>query len=100
VGQDFDYSHGIGFSSHNTANFNREIPEDFPKREEIIRAIFLTQLWEKFYEIAKYGAPELNVGPSLIFDIKDGERALNDASFCVELAEDFINYVETNAVSK
>lgn len=94
VGQDFDYSHGIGFDSHNTIDFNREIPEDFSRRAEITRAIFLTQLWEKFYEIAKYGAPELNVEPSHIFDIKDGERALNDASFCVELAEDFITHIE------
>ncbi|AXR77701.1 hypothetical protein [Natrarchaeobaculum sulfurireducens] len=94
VGQDFDYSHAIGFGSHNTQGFNNRIPNEFPRREEIVRAIFLTQLWEKFYELAKYGAPELNAEPSVIFDIDDGERAMNDATFCVELAEDFIEYVD------
>ncbi|WP_157969596.1 HEPN domain-containing protein [Haloplanus rubicundus] len=94
VDQEFDYSHGIGFESHNTQDFNRKVPADFPRREDIVRAIFLTQLWERFYELAKYGAPELNVGPSVIFEIDDGERALNDAAFCVELAEEFIDYVD------
>ena len=94
VGQDFDYSHGIGFESHNTKNFNREVPSEYSRREDIIRATFLTQLWEKFYQFAKYGAPELNAGPSMIFDIHDGERAMNDAEFCVELAEDFIDFIQ------
>jgi hypothetical protein len=96
VGQDFDYSHGIGFDSHNTQGFNSRVPADFPRNNDIVRAIFLTQLWEKFYELAKYGAPQLNVGPSVLFDIEDGERAINDASFCVVLAEDFIDYIEEN----
>jgi len=94
VGKDFDYSHDIGFASHNTQQFNDEIPEEFPRNEDIVRAIFLTQVWEKFYQIAKYGAPELNVGPTAMFDINDGERAINDATFCVELAEELIDYME------
>jgi hypothetical protein len=94
VDQEFDYSHGIGFESHKTRDFNDKIPVNFSRREDIIRAIFLTQFWEEFYELAKYGAPTLNVGPSVIFDIDDSERALNDASFCVKLAEDFIDYIE------
>ena len=94
VGSDFDYSHGISFDSHNTIDFNSKVPEGFHRKKDIIRAIFLTQLWESFYELAKYGAPKLNVGPSVIFDIKDGERAISDASFCVELAEEFVEFVE------
>ena len=94
VGQDFDYSHDIGFSSGNTQGFNSQIPGDFPRNEEVIRAIFLTQVWEKFYQIAKYGVPELDVSPSIVFEIEDGERALNDASFCVDLAEDLLEFVE------
>lgn len=94
VGQKFDKAHDIGFESHNTQGFNSKIPADFHRKEEVIRAIFLTQLWEKFYEVAKYGAPELNVGPSVIFENEDGERALTDATFCVELAEELIEYVD------
>jgi len=93
VGQDFDYSHGIGFESHNTQGFNNQVPDEFPRKEDIVRAIFLTQVWEKFYQLAKYGAPELNVGPTAMFNISDGERAINDAKFCVELAEDLIDYM-------
>ncbi|WP_229121032.1 hypothetical protein [Halapricum desulfuricans] len=94
VGQDFDYSHGVGFGSHNTQGFNNKVPADYPRKQDLIRSIFLTQLWESFYQLAKYGAPELNVGPDIIFSINDGERALNDAEFCVDLAEDFIDYIE------
>ncbi|MFC6723915.1 HEPN domain-containing protein [Halobium palmae] len=94
VGQEFDESHDINFKSHNTQNFNREIPDDYPRRDDIIRAIFLTQVWDKFYQIAKYGAPVINVDPSMIIDEDDGERALNDATFCVDVAEDFIDYVD------
>lgn len=97
VDQDFDYSHGINFGSDNTRGFNRKVPAEYPRKEEVIRAIFLTQLWEKFYQLAKYGAPELDVGPSVIFEIGDGERALNDATFCVDLAEDFVDYVDEQA---
>lgn len=97
VGQDFDYSHGISFGSNNTQGFNSKVPDDFHRRDEIIRAIFLTQLWDKFYQLAKYGAPELDVGPSVIFEIEDGERAINDASFCVGLAEEFIDYVNEDS---
>jgi len=94
VGQDFDYSHGIGFGSANTQGFNNKIPNEFSRNEDIVRAIFLTQVWEKFYQIAKYGAPELNVGPTSMFEINDGERAINDATFCVELAEDLIDHMD------
>lgn len=94
VDQDFDYSHGINFESDNTRGFNNKVPADFPRGEDLIRAIFLTQLWDRFYQLAKYGAPVLNVGPSVIFDSEDGERAINDATFCVNLAEEFIDYIE------
>ena len=93
VDQEFEYSHGVGFESHNTQGFSSKVPADYPRKEEIIRAIFL-QVWEKCYEIAKYGVPEFDVGPSVVFEIEDGERAINDASFCVELAEDLIEYID------
>lgn len=94
--EQFDYSHGISFESGNTKNFYHNLPSGFNKDEEIVRAIFLTQFWERFYELAKYGAPDINVGPGTIFNESDAERALNDAKFCVDLAEDLIDHVDTN----
>ncbi|MDZ5810272.1 hypothetical protein U4E84_02735 [Halorubrum sp. AD140] len=94
VDEEFKPTHDISFRSHETDRFNDSVPADFERKDEIIRAIFLTQFWERFYELAKYGAPALNIGPSFIFDTTDGERAISDAQFCVDLAEDFINHVE------
>ncbi|MFC6616175.1 hypothetical protein ACFQAS_14810 [Halopenitus salinus] len=93
VDEEFKPTHDISFSSHETDRFNNSVPVDFERKDEIIRAIFLTQFWERFYELAKYGAPALDVGPSFIFDTPDGERAISDAQFCVGLAEDFIDHV-------
>ena len=98
VGDNFDYSHGISFSSGHTKNFYYNIPSGFGRHEDIVRSIFLTQFWESFYELAKYGAPELNVGPQTIFNESDAERALNDAKFCVNLAEDMLEYAEQELV--
>ncbi len=97
IGCDFDYSHGINYESGKTQAFYHTIPSDYGRRDDIVRAIFLTQLWSIFYEKAKYGAPELDTDPSIIFEIEDGERAINDASFCIHLAQDFLKYVEDDS---
>lgn len=60
----------------------------------MIRAIFLTQFWNEFYELAKYGAPKMNVRPEEIFTGDDGERAINDTIFCADLANDLLEFVE------
>ena len=94
AGKDHPFSHGISFADGKTQGFYNEVPDDFGRREDVIRVIFLTKFWGEFYELAKYGAPKLNVLPEKIFVEDDASRALDDASFCVTLAEDLLEYVE------
>lgn len=96
VGKDHPFSHGVSFEDHQTKGFYYEVPDGFQRKEDIVRVIFLTQFWEGFYELAKYGAPGLNVRPETIFDINDGARAIEDAEYCIEVAQDLLRYVEDN----
>lgn len=97
VGKDHPFSHGISFSDGKTQGFYSEIPEDFSRNDDIIRVIFLTNFWSEFYELAKYGAPNLNVRPEMIFTGDDGSRAISDAAYCVDVAKSLLQYFEENS---
>lgn len=92
VGMDHPFSHSISFDSGETQGFYHNIPNEFDRKEDVVRVIFLTQFWGEFYELSKYGAPHLNVRPEMIFEIDDGRRAVNDAEFCIEVAQELFNY--------
>lgn len=94
TGKNHPFSHGISFDDGRTQGFYNEIPDEFDRKEDISRVIFLTQFWGEFYELAKYGAPQLNMRPEIIFTINDGSRAVNDAEYCIEVAEDLLLFVE------
>lgn len=94
VGKDHPFSHGISFSDGKTQGFYSEIPDEFERSDDVIRVIFLTQFWSEFYELAKYGAPNLNVRPEMIFTGDDGSRAISDASYCVDVAKALLHYFE------
>lgn len=94
VGKDFPRSHSIELSDGKTKGLYHEAPDSFSRKDDIIRAIFLTQFWSNFYELAKYGAPNMNVQPSSIFDWEDGERAIDDTIYCLELALGLLEHVE------
>lgn len=94
VGKNYPFDHGVSLSDKRTQGFYHETPDSFEAKDDIIRAVFLTQFWHGFYELAKYGVPQMNVRPEKIFTDKDGERAINDAMFCVELANDLLDFVE------
>jgi HEPN domain-containing protein len=93
VGRDYPFSHGVEFSSHETQGFYHEIPDEFSTKDDVPRVIFLTQFWGQFYELAKYGAPQLNVRPEMIFKANDGLRAVEDAEFCIGVAEEMLEQV-------
>lgn len=96
VGMDHPFSHGISFGDGRTQGFYSKVPNDFERRSEVVRVIFLTKFWGEFYELAKYGAPQLNVRPEMIFESSDGARAVEDATFCVELAQDLLEFVKSS----
>lgn len=95
-GMDHPFSHGISFENGMTQGFYSKIPEDFERKDDIVRVIFLTQFWKEFYELAKYGAPQLNVRPEMIFDIDDASRAVKDSEYCLEVAVDLLDYIKSN----
>lgn len=97
VGKNHPFDHGISFNDNRTQGFYHEIPDGYSEKDDIIRVIFLTQFWNSFYELAKYGAPELNMRPESIFTPDDGSRAINDAHFCVNEAEELLEYVKENS---
>jgi len=93
TGKDYPFSHSISFDSGETKGFYYEVPDGFNRKDDIVRVIFLTQFWGEFYELAKYGSPKLNVRPENIFDINDGKRAVDDAEFCIGVAQDLLDFV-------
>lgn len=93
TGKDYPFSHSISFDSGETQGFYNEVPDEFDRKDDIVRVIFLTQFWGEFYELAKYGSPKLNVRPEMVFDINDGERAVNDTEFCIGVAQNLVDYV-------
>ena len=96
AGVNHPFSHGISFDSHETQGFYNEIPDKFKRKEDIARVIFLTQFWEEFYELSKYGAPQLDVIPEMVFEVSDGERAVNDAQFSINVAKDLLVFAQDN----
>lgn len=93
TGKDYPFSHSISFGSGETKGFYHELPKEFDRKDDVVRVIFLTQFWGEFYELAKYGSPQLNVRPEMIFDINDAERAVNDAEFCIEVSQELLEFV-------
>lgn len=96
TGKDHPFSHGISFNDGRTQGFYNKVPEEFERKEDIVRVIFLTQFWSEFYELAKYGAPQLNVRPEMVFTTEDASRAVQDADFCVDVVKDFLEYTRSN----
>ena len=84
-------THDIEIHDDQTAALlHAEFPEDFDREDEIPRAVFLTQIWRRFYEHAKYGIPEQNIRPDDIVTKEDAERAIDDADYCVRLASELL----------
>ncbi|WP_336364856.1 hypothetical protein [Halalkalicoccus salilacus] len=85
-------SHGLEFGHGDTQEFTNNIPADFTHENKVPRAIFLTQFWDTFYELSKYGAPKVDKDPEDIFHWRDAERAIEDATFCLNLAFHLLDY--------
>ena len=93
VGKDFPKQHGIGLSSGRTHDMLTSVGDDFEYKNMIPRAVFLTKFWSEFYELSKYGAPQLNQSTNDIFHIKDVRRIVEDAEFCLDLSRFLLDYV-------
>lgn len=80
-------SHDISLSHERVEGVLNRIPSEMENPDDVSRVIFLTQFWERFYEMAKYGVPEHNVSSSDIMTESDSIRAVHDAEFCIDTAE-------------
>lgn len=93
VGKKFPKKHGLSFKDGKTQGFIREVPNDFPYADKVPRAVFLTTFWNQFYQLSKYGAPEINEDAEAILHEKDAERAIEDANFCLSLAQYLLDHI-------
>lgn len=87
MGIDFPKDHEIKFEIKETKELlKKEFPKNFYEKDKIPRLIFLTQFWKKFYEVAKYGKEELNIGPDELFSREEAEIALKHAKECKRIS--------------
>ncbi len=75
-------------------------PSVFDGAYRLPRVVFLNRFWREFYEDSKYGNMELNIAPGKILRVKDVERAVEDANYCKEVAEDLLEAVKEERKSE
>ena len=96
LGMNYPQTHAIDFKDAEDLIRRARYADDFDfeGKTKIPRAVFLTQLWSMFYTLAKYGQQDYHLPTGELFDNTDAEYALKHAEFCVELAEDLLEYQE------
>lgn len=85
--------HAIGLDNDRVLGILNDLPEDFTREDDLKRVIFLTEVWEPYYEAAKYGYPEKNITSYSFMKKEDAEKAITDAKFSLEVAEDLLEAV-------
>lgn len=85
--------HDMEFSNERVSGALGRVPDTGELPERVPRVVFLTQFWERFYTISKYGVPEENISSFEIMNESDGLRAVQDADFCAEVADNVHSYV-------
>lgn len=88
--------HDIELSNERVQGLLSRIPKEFENGEKIPRVIFLTQFWERFYTLAKYGEPKINLSSKDIVNIDDAQRAVQDAEYCLNVSTELHNYMLDN----
>lgn len=88
-------SHDINFEHERVTALLGRLPEDHEEEfdKTVPRVIFLTQFWERFYTLAKYGVPEENIHSFQLMSRSDAIRAIQDADFCLNVADSVFKYV-------
>jgi len=85
--------HEINFDNDRVSGLLSRVPKEDNLHRRVTRVVFVTQFWERFYTLSKYGVPEENISSFEIMDVSDGLRALQDADFCRNVASDVHSYV-------
>ena len=93
AGDDGTFSRRVPFEDGRDVKLYGELPDDFDRKNDVVRVVFLTQFWCEFNELVKYGAPSANVQPEQIFESDDGSRAVDDAEYCIEIARELLEHV-------
>lgn len=93
VGEDPPKNHDISFQNA-YALLHADFPEHFSQAQSIPRAVFLTQFWNEFYTIAKYGNEDNLIPANQLFDEDEAKLAVDHAQFCVTTAGALLNSVE------
>lgn len=89
-------SNRVSFEDGQDVELYGDLPDDFGSKNDVVRVVLLTQFWDEFNELAKYGAPSANVQPETIFEVDDGSRAIDDAEYCIEIARELLEYARKN----
>lgn len=84
--------HGIGLEHERVEGVLNSLPDELDIEEDVQRVIFLTEVWEPYYEASKYGFPDLNIPSNAFMNADDGEKAISDAEFCIEVANELLDY--------
>lgn len=92
VGEDPPKEHGLDFENGQRV-LRSEFPERFNRETDIARVIFITQLWEEFYTIAKYGDENYSIPADDLFEREDAELAVSHAKFCYRVTSELYNSV-------
>lgn len=73
-----------------------DFPEEFEYTGEIARILFLTDLWNQFYQPSKYPEQELKITPEDLFKEAEAELVIRHANDCLELADALSVAVDVN----
>lgn len=85
--------HEISFNHERVTGLLNRLPSDSDLSKRVPRVIFLTQFWERFYTLSKYGVPERNISSFELLNESDALRAVQDADYCIDTAEELIDLV-------
>lgn len=85
--------HDIEFSHDRVSGLLGRLPEDEDFSDSVPRVLFLTQFWERFYQLSKYGIPEENMPSIKLINEADAIRAVQDADFCRDVSIKATDYI-------
>jgi hypothetical protein len=95
LGIEFPEQHGLSFKEDKVNSFiNNAYNEhpDFEYLDNLPRVIILTNFWEAFYSVGKYGSQDLNIRPQDIIGIEDIKLAIHHAQYCGKTAVGLFEY--------
>jgi hypothetical protein len=73
-----------------------DFPKEFEYVDKIPRMLFLTDLWNQFYQPSKYPEQNLKITPGDLFNKVEAELAIRHAGDCLGVVDSLATAVEVN----